>query len=93
MGVILKIVLIRILKEAHFTFKKKKILMSLIDDMTAAAVDRSSHSYLQFLECRSKLIEVVDMFMKEDEERILFAKNVYQQIEKIFNFSCTNNHT
>lgn len=73
--------------------EKKKILMSLIDDMTAAALDRSSQGYSQFLHCRSELIEVIDTFVKEDRARIHFAMNVAQQIEEIFNFSCTNNHS
>ena len=46
--------------------EKKKILMSLIDDMTAAALDRSSQGYNQFLHCRSELIEVVDSFVRDD---------------------------
>ena len=72
--------------------EKKKILMSLIDDMTAAALDRSSQGYTQFLEIRSKLIEIIDSFVKEDKARMCFAIHVAQQIEEIFDFSCTNNH-
>ena len=72
--------------------EKKKILMSLIDDMTAAALDRSSQGYSQFLHCRSELIEVIDSFMREDEARIKFAVYVAEEIERIFYFKCTNNH-
>lgn len=63
---------------------KKKVLMSLIDDMTAAAVDRSSQGYNQFLQCRSELIETIDKYMEEDRKRIEFALNIVQQVNKIF---------
>ena len=72
---------------------KKKILMSLIDDMTAAALDRSSQGYSQFLHCRSELIEVIDNYMEEDRQRIQFALSIAQQVENIFTKPCTNNHT
>ena len=72
---------------------KKKILMSLIDDMTAAALDRSSQGYSQFLHCRSELIEVIDTYMKEDQMRVDFALNVAKQVNEIFQFDCTNNRT
>jgi hypothetical protein len=72
---------------------KKKILMSLIDDMTAAAIDRSSQGYSQFLHCRSELIEVIDTYMEEDRQRIAFALSVAEQVNKIFQKECTNNHT
>ena len=71
---------------------KKKILMSLIDDMTAAALDRSSQGYGQFLQCRSELIEVIDQYMEEDRERIEFALNIVDQVNKIFQKDCTNKH-
>ena len=73
--------------------QKKKILMSLIDDMTAAALDRSSQGYSQFLHCRSELIEVIDTYMKEDQLRVDFALSVAKQVNEIFQFDCTNNHT
>lgn len=72
---------------------KKKILMSLIDDMTAAALDRSSQGYSQFLHCRSELIEVIDSYMKEDQMRMDFALSVAQQVNEIFQIDCTNNRT
>lgn len=71
---------------------KKKILMSLIDDMTAAAIDRSSQGYSQFLHCRSELIEVIDQYMEEDRQRIDFALSIAEQVNKIFQKECTNNH-
>ena len=67
--------------------------MSLIDDMTAAALDRSSQGYSQFLHCRSELIEVIDSYMKEDQLRMDFALNVAKQVNEIFQFDCTNNRT
>lgn len=67
--------------------------MSLIDDMAAAALDRSSQGYSQFLHCRSELIEVIDSYMREDQVRIDFALNVAKQVNDIFQFDCTNNHT
>ena len=70
---------------------KKKILMSLIDDMTAAALDRSSQGYSQFLHCRSELIEVIDTYMEEDRQRIEFATDVANKINDLFQIKCTNN--
>lgn len=64
--------------------QKKKVLMSLIDDMTAAAVDRSSQGYSQFLQCRSELIETIDKYMEEDRKRIEFALTISHQVHKIF---------
>lgn len=72
---------------------KKKILMSLIDDMAAAALDRSSQGYSQFLQCRSELIEVIDKYMQEDQLRIDFASSIADQLTKIFEFECTNNRS
>lgn len=76
-----------------FPEHKKKILMSLIDDMTAAALDRSSQGYSQFLYCRSELIEVIDKYMREDQMRIDFALNIVNQVNEIFQFDCTNNRS
>lgn len=70
---------------------KKKILMSLIDDMTAAAIDHSSQGYNQFLHCRSELIEVIDKYMHEDQQRIDFAVKLANQINDLFQIKCTNN--
>ena len=67
--------------------------MNLIDDMTAAALDRSSQGYSQFLQCRSELIEVIDQYMEEDRERIEFALNIVDQVNKIFQKDCTNKHS
>lgn len=64
--------------------EKKKILMSLIDDMTAAAVDHSSQGYSQFLQCRSELIEVIDKYMEEDRRRIEFALSITDKVNEMF---------
>lgn len=68
---------------------KKQILMSLIDDMTAAALDRSSQGYSQFLQCRGELVEIIDRYMKEDQMRLDFALSISQQLSKIFEFDFT----
>jgi len=64
---------------------KKKMLMTVIDDMTAAALDKSSQGYSQFLEYRNQMIQIIDTFMQEDKERIAFALDVAEKVEKIFN--------
>lgn len=73
--------------------EKKKILMSLIDDMTAAALDRSSQGYSQFLHCRSELIAIIDSYMREDQMRIEFASDMQKRLNKFFEIDCTNNRT
>ena len=73
--------------------EKKQILMTLIDDMTAAAIDHSAHGYSQFLHCRGELVSAIDKYMQEDQERIDFALNVASQVNKIFQLECTNNRT
>lgn len=64
---------------------KKKILMSLIDDMTAAALDRSSQGYNQFLHCRSELIEIIDTYMEEDKKRIECVLAITEKVNALFN--------
>lgn len=64
--------------------------MSLIDDMTAAALDRSSQGYSQFLHCRSELIAIIDSYMREDQMRIDFARDFQFKLNQIFQFDCTD---
>ena len=73
--------------------QKKQTLMQLIDDMTAAAIDHSSHGYTMFLQCRQQLVRQIDEYMKEDQERIDFAVNISNSLNKIFRIDCTNNRT
>ena len=60
---------------------KKLILMNLIDDMTAAAVDRTSQSHIQFIQIRTELINTIDAYVKEDRKRI----NAIKAAAAIFN--------
>ena len=62
---------------------KKLILMNLIDDMTAAAVDRTSQSHIQFIQIRTELINTIDAYVKEDRKRI----NAIKAAAAIFNES------
>lgn len=73
--------------------EKKVVLMNLIDDMTAAAIDRSSQGYSQFLYCREQLVGTIDKYMQEDQQRIDFALNVADEVNKIFQNECTNNRS
>ena len=71
---------------------KKEILMNMIDDMTAAAVDKSSHGYQQFLQCRAELIETIDRYMEEDRKRLELTQSIAQQIINAFDQNgCTLN--
>jgi hypothetical protein len=60
--------------------EKKEILMNLIDDMTAAAVDRTSQGYQQFLHCRTLLIQTIDNYLKQDKQRLDLTQSIVQQI-------------
>lgn len=62
---------------------KKVILMSLIDDMTAAAIDRSTQGHLQFLQLRTQLIEMIDQYAKEDRERITAVKAAIKHLDPL----------
>lgn len=71
-----------------FEFKtpeeKKIALLQVIDDMTAAAIDRSSQGYSQFLQYRNDLIALIDSYAKEDESRTEFAKCVSSKLDEFF---------
>lgn len=61
---------------------KKAALIELIDAMTAAAIDRSSQSHIQFLQMRSKLIDTIDKSYKEEELRINSVKSAIKQLNE-----------
>jgi hypothetical protein len=63
--------------------EKKNALMSLIDDMTAAAVDRSSQGHIQFLELRNELMAKIDDFYREDEHRNEVVKLVMKELNEL----------
>lgn len=54
--------------------------MNMIDDMTAAAVDKSSQGYQQFLYCRTVLIETIDKYLEEDKKRLDLTQSIFQQL-------------
>lgn len=64
--------------------EKKQVLMQLVDDMTASAIDRSSQGYSQFLMYRNELISVIDKFMEEDRKRVEFAQIISLKIDEYF---------
>lgn len=71
--------------------EKKRHLLNMIDDMTAAAMDRSSQGYTQFLFCRQQMLDLIDKYMKEDQIRIDFALQIRSTLNEFFKFDCTNN--
>ena len=72
--------------------EKKRHLLNMIDDMTAAAIDRSSQGYTQFLFCRQQMLNLIDKYMKEDQMRIDFALDIQSKLNEYFKFDCKNNH-
>lgn len=70
---------------------KKVILMSLIDDMTASAIDRSTQGHLQFLQLRTQLIETIDQYAKEERKQIdaikAAIKHLYPMMPGLFSVS------
>ena len=70
--------------------QKKHVLMNLIDDMAAAALDRSSQGYSQFLNYRKDLISLVDIYMEEDRERLEFVSSTMLRAQELFKKDFTN---
>lgn len=64
--------------------EKKTIFIALIDDMTAAAVDRSAQGYTQFLQCRNELIRTIDSFVEADQRREDMAESISAQLNDYF---------
>ena len=73
--------------------EKKRHLLNLIDDMAAAAIDRSSQGYTQFLFCRQQMLNLIDKYMKEDQMRIDFTLHIQSKLNEILKFDYTNNRT
>jgi hypothetical protein len=67
---------------------KKVLLMTLIDDMTAAAIDRSSQSHIQFLDLRKQLIALIDKYAEEDRQRIDAVKEAMKCFTSSPYFNC-----
>jgi hypothetical protein len=63
---------------------KRTVLISLIDDMTAAAIDRSSQGYSQFLQCRNELLKTIDGFVEADDKRNAAASDIAKKIQEYF---------
>lgn len=57
--------------------------MNLVDDMTAAAVDRSPHGYINFLQLRKELVSIIDAFYKEDHIRSETVKKVMNDLNAV----------
>jgi len=55
----------------------------MIDDMTAAAIDRNSQSHIQFLDLRSQLITLIDEYATEDRERIDAVRNAIKCLNEV----------
>ena len=64
--------------------ERKQELMQLVDDMTAAAIDRSSQGYTQFLYYRNQLIKVIDTHVEQDQKRIEFGQFIASKIDEYF---------
>lgn len=69
---------------------KKVTLITMIDDMTAAAINRTGQSHLQFIDLRSQLITLIDQYAIEDRERINAVKNAMKCLNEVkphFNYA------
>lgn len=64
--------------------QKKDTLILLIDDMTAAAIDRSSQGYANFLQCRNQLLNTIDSLIQIDLKREAIAKQVAIAVNEYF---------
>ena len=59
---------------------KTVVLINLIDEMTAAAVDKSAQSHIQFLYLRTELISTLHDYAEIDRNRIRVVKSVMKQL-------------
>jgi hypothetical protein len=62
---------------------KKKLLLTLIDDMTAAAIDRTSQSHILFIDLRSQLITLIDRYAEEEREHIDAVKAAMKCLNEV----------
>jgi len=62
---------------------RKVTLMTMIDDMTAAAVAHTGQSHLQFIDLRSQLIVLIDKYATEDRERIDAVKEAMKHLNVV----------
>ena len=64
--------------------ERKSTLILLIDDMTAAALDRSGQGYTQFLQCRNQLLKTIDSYVEEELKRDALAQLMFNSINNYF---------
>ena len=62
--------------------EKKDILINMIDDMTAAIMDRSSQGYSRFLDSRSQLIKLLETYAEEDKKKTAIMNSIIGNIDK-----------
>ena len=65
--------------------ERKTTLILLIDDMTAAALDRSGQGYTQFLQCRDQLLKTIDNYVETDLKRDALIEDILCNTEKYIN--------
>jgi hypothetical protein len=64
--------------------EKKVILLQLIDDMTASALDHRAQGYNQFLQYRNNLIQLIDTYALEDKKHVEFARSMFSKFDEYF---------
>lgn len=62
--------------------EKKDILIAMIDDMTAAIMDRSSQGYSRFLDSRSQLIKLLETYAEEDKKKTAIMNSIIGNVDK-----------
>ena len=62
--------------------EKKDMLINMIDDMTAAIMDRSSQGYSRFLDSRSQLIKLLETYAEEDKKKTAIMNSIIGNIDK-----------
>lgn len=60
--------------------EKKAALCTMIDNLTACAIDRSAQSFQMFLEYRTQLFEMIEKYQEEDEDKIKFLQEVHSAL-------------
>lgn len=62
--------------------EKKDILIAMIDDMTAAIMDRSSQGYSRFLDSRSQLIKLLESYAENDKKKTAIVNSIIGDVDK-----------
>ena len=61
---------------------KKQMLITMIDDMASALMDRSSLGYSRYLESRAKLIELIESLVEDDKSKHSIMAAIIGNVDK-----------